>query len=453
MFTPLATLGEPVPGGGGILFVNDFEPCRINARGQIAYGADISSGGEGVFLLGNKRTSILALSGAQAPDGATYGGGFLAPISINDAGDEVFPFLREPSGPFAGVNAGLYGYAHTTGAVTALVLPGDPIPGAEDQFAGIYYGTVINNCGQVAFNGIVPANIGPGAELFGLGAGMFVRDNSGRLSKVMRPGDPAPGGDIFDLGRNVYLNDAGDVIFEAHLVADPLIRLGPPQWSPFGVAATAIARKTGDGQMRLLVRRGDPAPGGGVFLTTWGPVMNNAGQFLFVAAVQVSAQMGVLTDYQGNLFPDPNGVGVPSSYGIFFYSQGTVVAIARPGDPMPGGGTLYVTGGGPMEYGINNAGVVSFTASLDNGAATGLYTWSDGVLSLVAKTGTEIPGIGTVKWLQNPQGWGGIFPYSGAAINERGQIVFQITTVGDERGTMLLATPRNATDGVSTSPS
>src|SRR5262249_43340424 len=47
-FTQIAALGDPAPGGG--VFVNDFEPNGLNNRGDILFGADVSTGGEGIFL-------------------------------------------------------------------------------------------------------------------------------------------------------------------------------------------------------------------------------------------------------------------------------------------------------------------------------------------------------------------------------------------------------------------
>src|SRR5437763_2755498 len=46
----LGFLDTPVPGPGGETHVNDFEPGSINNRGQVAYGTDLSTGGEGVFI-------------------------------------------------------------------------------------------------------------------------------------------------------------------------------------------------------------------------------------------------------------------------------------------------------------------------------------------------------------------------------------------------------------------
>jgi hypothetical protein len=65
---------------------------------------------------------------------------------------------------------------------------------------GDFY-TSINNAGSVVFTGkIAGADIDPSTPpgFDGLGNGIFLADNNGQLSTVVRPGDPAPGGSVFD---------------------------------------------------------------------------------------------------------------------------------------------------------------------------------------------------------------------------------------------------------------
>ena len=50
VFTPIAFLGDPAPGPEGGTFINDFEPSAINNKGEVLFGADASTGGEGIFL-------------------------------------------------------------------------------------------------------------------------------------------------------------------------------------------------------------------------------------------------------------------------------------------------------------------------------------------------------------------------------------------------------------------
>jgi len=80
----------------------------------------------------------------------------------------------------------------------------------------------------------------------------------------------------------------------------------------------------------------------------------------------------------------------------------------------------------------------------DNGdgiADTGLYVSSRGSLHLVARTGTVIPGVGTIAHLQPPGPVGNAYPNSGAIINDRGQVFFQATLGDGTTGVLLVATP------------
>ena len=75
---------------------------------------------------------------------------------------------------------------------------------------------------------------------------------------------------------------------------------------------------------------------------------------------------------------------------------------------------------------------------------SGQFVWSDGSLRLVARTGTVIPGVGTVDRVTPAPI---VFPPSiiptlsgGAINNDRGQVVFTLTLT-DGRVVMLVATP------------
>ncbi|HWZ12428.1 MAG TPA: choice-of-anchor tandem repeat NxxGxxAF-containing protein, partial [Acidobacteriaceae bacterium] len=154
--------------------------------------------------------------------------------------------------------------------------------------------------------------------------------------------------------------------------------------------------------------------------------------------------------FQGDLSPG-NPSGTFQDLGVYFHSKGTTIAIARPGDPMPGGGhfvtaSFFVA----FQVHVNNEREVSFSALLDTddnhdgSPDTGLYVWSHGVLHVVARTGTVIPGLGTIRHLATfvtgfpppPVNT----PNSGATNNDRGQVFFA-ATLTDGRGVLLIATP------------
>ncbi|HEX4628262.1 MAG TPA: hypothetical protein VH137_05665 [Gemmatimonadales bacterium] len=90
---------------------------------------------------------------------------------------------------------------------------------------------------------------------------------------------------------------------------------------------------------------------------------------------------------------------------------------------MPGGGTLVFAFGGSEALHLNNLGDVAFFAQLNTGDF-GLYISSGGVLRLVAGTGTVIPGAGTITAVLPEGQANGTNVQGGAALNERGQLLF-----------------------------
>jgi hypothetical protein len=99
-------------------------------------------------------------------------------------------------------------------------------------------------------------------------------------------------------------------------------------------------------------------------------------------------------------------------------------------------------------FGQNGQGDVSLTAALDsvtNGLNdTGAYVWAHGTAAPVARTGTVIPGVGTISYLgeflnsdggTNPPGYS-----MGGEINNRGHVFFTATMTNGTQA-LLLATP------------
>ena len=432
-FTPVAFLGDPAPGGG--TFVNDFEPGGLNSHGDIAVGADVSTGGEGVFLRHNGQITELGRTDGAAPGGGSFEFAFLGPVGLNDQGDMVFNFLLKPFTLPFGVNAGAYRYSHTTHSVTAVVIPFiTPAPGGG-TFQGTFFQPSINNRGDVVFAGIVETDDGvhvPGEAYIGLGVGIFRADATGHISRVVGPGDAAPGGGTFDYAAEPWVNDGGDVSFLGHIAGEDSVIAGfPPQADFISTLVGLYVKRGATGNIRPIVHAGDPAPGGGHFRQVFHGVMNNRGDIAF----------------NGDLTPPP---GASQSVGVFVYSGGKITPIARPGDPMPGGGTLINASLVAANVHINNRGDIVFSGVVgtdvdgDGFDDTGLFQWSHGQLSVIARTGTVIPGVGTVDELASPQL---VFPpspipttTSGAINNDVGQVLFQ-ATLTDGRGVFLLATP------------
>ena len=130
-FARIAVLGDSTPGGG--TFVNDFEPSSIQNNGDIAFVADVSTGGEGVFLVRNGHISQLARSGNPAPGGGMFmfsAGGELGRVGFNQSGDAVFGFTLDPLSFPLGLNSGIYRFSRNNQVLSALVIPNaTPAPG------------------------------------------------------------------------------------------------------------------------------------------------------------------------------------------------------------------------------------------------------------------------------------------------------------------------------------
>ncbi|MGE5731369.1 MAG: choice-of-anchor tandem repeat NxxGxxAF-containing protein, partial [Gemmatimonas sp.] len=418
----------------------DFEPGGLNNHGDMAFGADIGPGVEGVFLRHNGQFAQLGGAGEAAPGGGTFGFAFLGPVDLNDQGDVAFNFLLEPFTPPFGVNAGTYRYSHSTRSVTPIMMPFiTPAPGGGTFQGTVFYPT-INNRGDVVFPGIVETANGvhtmppTGEAYIGLGIGIYRSDTRDHISSEVSPGDAAPGGGTFDYAVEPWINNGGDVSFIGHIAGEESVVAGfPPQADLISALGGLYVKTNATGEVRTVVHAGDAAPGGGNFRQVFHDVMNDRGEIAF----------------GGDLTPAP---GANESIGVFLYSGGGITAIARPGDPMPGGGALVnasIVGGNVH---INNRGDVAFSGVVDTDVDgdgfddTGLFLWSHGQVSLIARTGTVIPGVGTINELASPQMVVPPAPIatttSGAINNDRGQIMFQ-ATLGDGRGVFLLATPAN----------
>jgi len=416
-FTPIAFLDNPAPGGGNFTF--DFEPSAINNRGEVGFTADVTTGGEGVFVGLRGQLAQIMRSGQPAPGGGVFGPTELGRLGINAGGDIAIPFSLEPfTGPV--FNSGLFRFSHSTQTLSAVARPGTPVPGGG-QLAGVFPNTAINNRGDIVFSGIIATEAGP-PDSMGFGVGLFLADKHGTISGVVRPGDPAPGGATFDTAMNGSINNGGDIAFGGHVAGEECINIG----SPLVCAESVYLKDAATGIIGSIAHQGDAAPGGGVFRLAFGPVLNNRGDIVFI----------------GDLTPAPD---IGDALGVFLFSRGTTIAVARPGDAMPGGGTFVRAGFFDATYDLNQSGDVSFAATLstddntDGIADNGMYVFSKGSLRLVARTGTVIPGVGTIAYLglapfaPSPLGTGGI-------INERGQVLF-FATLSDGRGVLLVATP------------
>src|SRR5262249_28242810 len=82
-FKAVAVIGDPAPGGSK--FTNDFEPSRLNNRGDLAFTTDLTDQQqEGVFLATGGQILPIMRYGQAAPGGGTFGGGEFGNLGLND---------------------------------------------------------------------------------------------------------------------------------------------------------------------------------------------------------------------------------------------------------------------------------------------------------------------------------------------------------------------------------
>lgn len=376
---------------------NDYEPGGLNARGAAAFVADVPQG-EGVFVGSSDGVREIVRSGGIA-DGLTLGDGVPDRIGSNDQGELAFAFQL---GPFAfpfGLGAALFHYRPADGSVQAVVRPGvTPAPGG-----GVFRGVVgarISNQGQIAFGGLVDTPSGPAL-------GVFEVQANGVIRAIARPGDHLSGRTALS-AANPALNDRGDVAFEAVLIGDR--------------GSSLFLRHADSGAIELLVRSGDPAPGGGFVQSAIHPDLNSHDDVLFA----------------GDLTSPPRRL---RTLGLFLRTATETVAVARPGDLMPDGSRLGTVGRVSFQFSLNDSGDIAFAAII-NLAETAVYRRFHGDLDLAARTGMLVPGIGLMQEIQPPIAVFSPFPNGGALIDARGDVLFQVVTFIAGRSLLLVANPK-----------
>ncbi len=327
-----------------------------------------------------------------------------------------------------GTLPGVFRYNSVRQKVSSVLLPGDPAPGGT-TFRGTDFHSDINNRGQIATVGVIDTSDGnctdPTASCFGLGRGVYTFDRFNNATKIAAPGDSAPGSiSTFDDAWDPNLNNAGDVIFGGHVQGETCIGGDDTM---LGCFESLYLYRADTRRLSSIVHQGQHAPGGGNFKYTFNGRLNEAGDASFIG--------GFNEDHSEN--------------GVFLRKHdGTLLAVARVGDRLPGG-IMKNAAQNQGSHAIDNAGNVAFSAVLDADSDhdgvddTGVYLWSGGAIRAVVRTGTVIPGLGTVEHVNNKYyvGLVGQSSWPEVHINERGQILTQVI-MNTGANYVVLATPK-----------
>jgi hypothetical protein len=243
------------------------------------------------------------------------------------------------------------------------------------------------------------------------------------LRTVVITGQPAPGTDVgvnYDTidahlsGYNVFvfrgpvLNDSGQVAFRANLKGG-----GVDSTNKVGVWSE------GSGNLGLVARTGDPAPGGGTFGTVvnvelFSPNLNNAGQTVFYGAL-TGGDMGIWSQGSGGLaLVAREGTPAPGTTSVVSFSFAPFLPDFAPDLAIP-----------PL---LNNAGKTSLSGFLKGSGTdftnnTGIWTGGSGSLALVVRAGIHAVGM--------PSGVNYYYGPSSYALNDVGQNAFYSSLIGN----------------------
>ena len=206
-----------VPGVSGADFVG-FDSPRMNDSGQVAFQAQVSTGGKGIWLDTDNVGSLLALSGSgNVPELPTASFSELGVTSINDAGQVLVAAELETGvgGTTTDNDQGLWLLGNNAIGNNASLIArtgSGNVPGVPNADFASFQTSALNANGQVAF----------AADLQTSEAGIWIVDPLGDSWLVAREGDLLVGRTVASLafagdgaGQTGGFNDAGELVFHA----------------------------------------------------------------------------------------------------------------------------------------------------------------------------------------------------------------------------------------------
>jgi hypothetical protein len=415
-FERILMSGDQAPGfpagelflAGGIPGGVSVDAPRIDAAGTVGFGGLIQSATfplqQGVWWSSAGTHALVARTGAPAPGTTATFFSFPSIYFVDSPAPAHgrLTFHASLSEPFAEAVGGTW--LHADGVTSLIVRGGDPVPGAPAGSLFRHAAAIQSESGAFVVVGeYTQPGVSSGAEKEG-----FWRDDGAGLELVVRDTQQAPGlpgGVVFGEGTSLaywatfdeWSHDAaGRVAFNAYLS-------GP------GVTVTNDEGVWAEGEsgLRLVVREGDAAPGGGPGATFGlhsgfrafgtvhhvGPRINDRGHVLFSSALS-----GGGFDHGEAVWTDRSGA-LELVVRSFPLSEGT-------GDAAPGlPGHVFVD---VYDAVLDDRDQVAVSGYASDGSTTVQGLWWDvgGALALVVRQGaavSDVPGATITGFLKISQ--------------------------------------------------
>jgi hypothetical protein len=372
---------DDMPGRVGAMLSgmpSGFERFLVNRGGDVAFGTtqydSTAADRDGVWRWNGSGALQTVAREADAPPaalGTSYQVVLHTLASLNDQGTIQFRATGNAPGPSGNQTAMLRQTPPGTAAIVAL---NNQSVGSYTTFGPGFNG--INNEGQSAYGGLLVGGITQ--------YGIALRHNSGGGQVVARSTDPAAGATganyVFNFAPSTLLTGAGTVAFTANLSGSGVV-------SGVNDAALWVGAP---GNVKMLARRGDQAPGApaGFKWTSFGAMSASAdGDLLFRATISDGATSSAglwVNTFEGALLPviragdqvdtDP-GTGVMTrTVKDFFFAEGSGGEDGMP-SPLSASGFLalklqftddsagiFVTSVPEPALGLGGAGAIAMTA-------------------------------------------------------------------------------------------
>jgi hypothetical protein len=385
---PILKAGETV-GTVPLRPSSTFFGTAINDAGQVAFFAQDQKGGVPLLLANGGAVTAITVGGGQAPGDALWleksDLSDLYQVSMNRHGSLVFATLVKVGNRTVARN---FLRDAASGTLVPIVLPG--LPAGDDLTLNEGTTGAINSRGEIAFFGLGASASGGARD------GVFFRSPDGALTRVVITGDALPGGGTVQRALWPSLNDEGRVAFIASRKEDAQVGQGKPE----------LAYLWEKGVLSPTVPLGAEAPGGRKIAHVWYVYVNNKNRNVLLQAILDKPWTG--------------------PHGLYLLRDGQLVAVATPGQEMPGGGQLQrVRPEGTSAP--NDLGQHAFVAEVreEGRLHTALYLMdADGTVSLVLKSGA-VTELGTITRVGSSTS-----PARYVALNGKGQIALPLKLDG-----------------------